>query len=107
MSRDASFLSLCIDGKVTPQEVDDFVDKWHEAPAGRELHEFLGMTEEEYSLWVRVPDALPYIVKARRNRLPLKDVVRHGFQEMRGAGSEARATIDRLQEWLKTKGEVI
>ena len=39
----------------------------HLAP-GQELHEFLGMSKDEYGLWLRNPDALSEIGRARRER---------------------------------------
>jgi hypothetical protein len=59
MSRGRAFIDLCPDGKVDFDDIDDFIDRWHETPRGAELHDYLGMTQEEYSLWLRVPDALP------------------------------------------------
>lgn len=34
------------------------MDKWHDGESKLSLHEFLGMTEEEYSVWVEF-DILP------------------------------------------------
>lgn len=31
---------------------EDMVSVWHEAETGMELHDFLGMTWEEYRAWV-------------------------------------------------------
>ena len=108
MSSRRTFIDLCLEGKVPLDDVDDFVDRWHEDPEGFELHDYLGMTQEEYSLWLRVPDALPYIIKARREARPLADVVARGCREL---GSELQTSkkskIARLQEWLKAKGELI
>ena len=47
------------------EDIDDFIDKWHDGDFEEELHEFLGMSWKEYSLWLSNPYILPYIVKAR------------------------------------------
>jgi hypothetical protein len=108
MSSQPNFLELCLGGTVKPDEIDDFVDRWHEAPRGQELHDYLGMTPEEYSLWLRVPDALPYIAEARREMTPLADAVMGGCRELRRSAQSAdRSKIARLEEWLKAKGELI
>ncbi|QJD50779.1 hypothetical protein KNV00_gp029 [Streptomyces phage Bmoc] len=39
-------------------QLEDLVDKWHDSESSLSLHEFLGMTEEEYSVWVEF-DILP------------------------------------------------
>jgi hypothetical protein len=46
-------------GEAGPEEIDDYVDIWHSSPDGLELHEFLGMSKEEYALWLRNPEVLP------------------------------------------------
>jgi len=107
MSSERSFLTLCLDGKATPEEIDGFVDRWHDAPADRALHEFLGMTEEEYSLWLRVPDALPYIHDARRHNKPLRDVVLRQCTKLRARRLDDRGIRTRLQQWLGAKNEMI
>ena len=51
-------------------DIDDEIDEWHdgtEEMAGRGLPQFLGLTDEEYALFVERPSALPEIVE-RRNR---------------------------------------
>jgi len=108
MSSETTFLDLCLAGRVTPDKVDDFVDRWHETPGGRELHDYLGMTTEEYSPWLRVPDALPYIIAARREMTSLADAVARGCQELRRtAPVHDESRITRLEEWLSAKGELI
>jgi superfamily II DNA or RNA helicase len=53
-------------GEARDDEIDDYVDAWHARPEGRELHEFLGMSKDEYALWLRNPDALREIGRVRR-----------------------------------------
>ncbi|HUB45413.1 MAG TPA: hypothetical protein VMB73_10550 [Acetobacteraceae bacterium] len=70
-TRALSFLDLYDQGKVTPDNVDDFVSRWH---ADQErwakdlsLHEYLGMTHDEYEVWLCDPLSLPSILLARRS----------------------------------------
>ena len=39
-----TFIELCVKGEVLIDEIDNFVDEWHQSPQDIELHEFLGMT---------------------------------------------------------------
>lgn len=34
------------------KSVDDLIDEWHEGNSNLPLHEFLGMTKEEYNKWI-------------------------------------------------------
>jgi hypothetical protein len=105
MSRRQTFFDRCLAGEVATDEIDDFVDAWHGDPESGELHDYLGMTGEEYSLWLRAPDTLPCILKARRDGEPLTQAVGQAYETMRLAtsGNDA-STVARLQEWLKEKG---
>ena len=39
--------------KNTDPEIDDLIDRWHESSTiGISLHEFLGMSWEEYKQWI-------------------------------------------------------
>lgn len=50
-------------GLVTAQEVDDYVEEWHNAPEdGVPLHEFLGMNTAMYAAWLARPCSLAGLV---------------------------------------------
>jgi hypothetical protein len=58
-----TFIDLVLAGQIAATSIDDFVEEWHHSPAGGragtiELHEYLGLTWDEYSLWVEQPESL-------------------------------------------------
>lgn len=61
-----TFLGQCVAGTQTVHDVDDWIDRWHEGDGKVSLHEFLGMTWEEYGNFGLAHDALPHIVEIRR-----------------------------------------
>lgn len=51
-----NFLTEYHAGRVRPEDINAHVVHWHDAPAGSDaakvdLHEFLGMTWEQYARW--------------------------------------------------------
>jgi len=60
------FMDLYLRGEVRADDIDDFIDSWHENSGAQELFEYLGMTKEEYALWLRDPEMLPAIARARQ-----------------------------------------
>jgi hypothetical protein len=74
-NQQATFVELCLAGEVDDREIDDFVDRWHEGNDARGLGEFLGMTEEEYEIWVERPESLRSILFARRHQMPLAEAL--------------------------------
>ena len=78
ISETDTFLSLFDRGQVTADQVDDFIDAWHDSGDQETcgLAEFLGMTDAEYGVYLMAPRALPLIVQARREGQPLKALLR-------------------------------
>ena len=63
-------MELLLEGKVGFDDIDDWVDTWHEAKGETcDLSEFLGLTTEEYARWVAFPKALEAIVDERQTKL--------------------------------------
>ncbi len=82
-----NFIEMCLNGAIPENEIDSFVDEWHEDKTlNVELHEFLGMTLEEYSNWVINPSILPFILMSRRNQLKLMKLAR-GMQLRNSMGN--------------------
>lgn len=102
-----AFLDRYLNGEVLAEEIDNFIDNWHADPQNKEIYEFLGMSQKEYSLWLRDPDTLPHIAGARRTGLPLETVISSALEELSvGARSANAAKTDRLMHWLKQMAEI-
>jgi len=62
----SNFIRKCLEGNVLLDDIDDYVNAWHESDSKLPLHRFLAMTRSEYSLWDADPDVLPRIMNTRR-----------------------------------------
>ena len=72
MSNELTFIEGVLSGDYLINEIDDFVDEWHDSDGDKSLSEFLGMTEEEYKLWVTKGDSsLKAIIFSRVNQISL------------------------------------
>jgi hypothetical protein len=56
-----TFMERYLAGEVEPEDIDDFVDEWHEGEYATSLAEFLGMSDDEYWRWVKDASVLPDI----------------------------------------------
>lgn len=61
------FFDLYSQGKVLAEQIDDFIDNWHNGIAGKRqpLHKYLGLSQEAFNLWVQDANALPHILSSR------------------------------------------
>jgi hypothetical protein len=102
-----SFLELYGKGTVAADQIDDFIDAWHDSDdeEKRPLAEYLGMTDDEYSVWLASHQALPLLVGARRDGTPLVEAVRRHWADLHRAALPADETaIHVLSHWLDHHG---
>lgn len=101
-----TFVSAVLAGDALLRDVDDWIDSWHDSDSPNELHEFLGMSWEEYRLWAEQPASLRFILAAHKNDLDVDAV-----QEVASlAAAAARSTNEpeavQVIEWLRKTGRL-
>lgn len=101
-----NFVKKALAGKVMFDEIDDFVDKWHLDDQGKTLPEYLGLTREEYAVWVQNPDVVPQIISARKFGRPFEIVLEEAFEERLAARSDAGDRLASIKRWLKKRGKL-
>jgi hypothetical protein len=105
MSEQPSFIDLVLEGRAQIDEIDDFVERWHEGQSTADLRDYIGMRPEEYSLWLENPEMLAVICSARRGRQPLAEAVSEAMPPLRlAARSGDSPKLARLQSWLRRQG---
>ena len=66
-----SFIEGCLYGATDLDELDDYVDFWHENDTGNTLREFLGMSQFEYAEWVKLGNVvIQDILRCRKDKIP-------------------------------------
>ncbi|WP_262030771.1 hypothetical protein [Microvirga sp. Mcv34] len=66
MDPNATFAAACRSGDAAPSEIDRWVERWHTGSSDLELHEFLGLSIEEYIRWVKEPASIDEIIWPKR-----------------------------------------
>jgi len=107
-TRAPSFFDLYSRGEVAPDDIEDFVGRWHKDlepwARGMPLHEYLGLSHVEYEVLLCDPFALPSILQARQTGGTLADIMTQRYTELRAADRRAdQATIFSLGNWLKAQ----
>jgi hypothetical protein len=97
-----SFIERCISGDAFLDEIDNYVDVWHDDSVSEdvELYEYLGMTWQEYSLWITNPNILSSIVDARRKGQSLENAPIQKIQAL-AARASSKEEAQRVMNWLQ------
>jgi hypothetical protein len=99
----SNFIQNCLSGDALLEEIDDYVDMWHDGDGKQSLRDFLGLNEKEYSLYVRDEEMLGQIVAARHKEIPIVKFLQMDVQNLAARStSSKKSTI--ITEWLKSEG---
>jgi hypothetical protein len=102
------FFELYSRGEATSDSIEHYIDRWHDRYKGKEkyppLHKYLGMTREEYEVWLYDPFSLPCILLARQSGKSLADIMAERLEQLRATDRwEDGAIILSLGNWLKAR----
>jgi hypothetical protein len=102
------FLALAARGRAFLDDIDDYVDRWHEESSASSLWEYLGMSHEDYKIWLEKPEYLPFLVKAKRNQEPIETLLVNHSQQVRIAarGAEGPEEAAQVLAWLRQTGRI-
>jgi hypothetical protein len=102
----SNFIEDCLHGNALLEDVDDYVDRWHESKNDIPIYKFLGMTDKEYELWVADPNVLPFIVKAHRDGKNVYKLVEEFDPLPLAARAAGPDRAKKLIRWLKAEGHI-
>lgn len=103
--RPERFFDLYCRDEASEDEIDDFIDDWHDRPEGgrRSLPHHLGMTGDEYAVFVIDARILPLIRTAPMAKRPLAEAVRGYVRELLAAGDpDDQPAVLALTNWCRT-----
>ncbi|WP_374004704.1 hypothetical protein [Bacillus velezensis] len=98
------FMNACLQGEALLEDIDEFIEQWHESDSGEELHEFLGMTFEEYSIWVENETMLKTIFYSREVGKPILEVIKESDIQKLVARAATAEEAAQVKVWLQRKG---
>lgn len=102
----STFAEKYLNGEVLLDEIDDFVDEWHESDLDCEIYEYLGLTQEEYFLWVEEDSVLAYIFEARMKKTPIIKYLEDLYSSPMAARASSAEEASKIKEWLESTGRI-
>lgn len=97
----SNFITDCIEGNALMTDVDDYIDMWHESDSNLSLHDFLGMTEKEYKLFVEDESYLGSIITAHKFDTDIASILKKEYAL--AARSDDPAKAIKIQKWLENE----
>jgi hypothetical protein len=99
----SNFIDDCLNGAALLSDLDDVVDQWHQGKfeGNLSLREVLGMTKEEYVLWMKDPDNINFIIHARQRGIPVEAAIDEFFSLQMAARGSSKDEINSIVKWLK------
>ena len=105
MSETAAFVDAVLEGRALPQDIDDYIDTWHDTPGAPDsVSEFLGLTTDEYGLWVEHPESLRFVFAARKPRRSVAEIRDVATAAAAAARAENDDEAKKLLAWLQQTG---
>ncbi len=74
-SKQPNFIDLYLRGRASAEDINDSIDAWHNGSGRQSIYAYLGMTEEEYTLWLRDPGVLPQIARAHQELRSIREII--------------------------------
>jgi hypothetical protein len=105
-TRPTSFFDAFLDGE--SMDVNDQIEAWHDSgeEEQRSLAEYLGVTEDEYDIWLMDARTLPLIARARQAGAPsLQALVTERVRQMAASpGPDDSSALFAMRNWLAARG---
>lgn len=107
MLDEATYFDLYQRGEVLPDEIYDFIEVWREKFKTAEdseiipLHAFLGLSHEEYEIWVHEEESLKIFVQARKTGVSPANLICD--PSLSAAARTDNSQLQQLHQWLAAK----
>jgi siroheme synthase (precorrin-2 oxidase/ferrochelatase) len=103
-----NFIEKCINADALLEEIDDFIDEWHESDSDITIYEFLGMSQKEYRMWVENDDVLKYIIMAHIQQKDIDDILFEEYNTKYKMVARAKSPDEAkfMYDWLIRTGRI-
>lgn len=99
----SNFIDDCLNGDALISDADAVIEQWHQGEFEDDisLREVLGMTKEEYVLWMKDPENINFIIHARQRGIPVQAAIEEFFSLPMAARGSSKDEINSIVNWLK------
>lgn len=101
----SNFIEDCLSGNALLSDIVSVVERWHQGEINGDisLREALGMTREEYVLWMKDPENINFIIHARQRGIPVEQAIEEFFSLPMAARGSSKEEISAIVRWLENE----
>jgi hypothetical protein len=102
-----TYVDHVLEGSALWTDIDDYIERWHgEEEEGASIEDVLGMSPEDYSLFVEEPRSLRFILAARESDEPVTDLLEKADDHAIAARGLDPADARKVRDWLRETGRL-
>ena len=98
----SNFINDFINLKLSVDDIDDYISAWHNSDSELSLEEYLGMTWDEYSLFLYSYDMIPHIALSHKTGQSINPTVQQFALDALHAGDIWK--YRQFKTWLEKQG---
>lgn len=102
-----TYVDRVLAGTAVWTDIDAFVERWHAEEGGPGIEDFLGMSSEEYGLFVEEPRSLRFILAAHERDESVSDVLAEADEHAIAARGLDAGDARKVQNWLRETGRLV
>lgn len=96
-----TYVDRVLAGSALWTDIDDYIERWHIEPEQASIEDFLGMSREDYSLFVEEPRSLRFILAAHEGSESVTDLLEKVDDHAIAARGLDAADARRVRDWLR------
>lgn len=101
-----TYVELCLEGMADLTEIDDYIERWHSSNTIIPIHEYLGMSIDEYALWVEKPESIRFILFSRQYGYTLQEAITQMSDFQLAARAIDAKELNAVIKWLRRTGKI-
>jgi hypothetical protein len=101
-----TYVDRVLDGTALWTDIDDYIARWHREAESESIEGFLGMTHEDYSLFVEEPRSLRFILAAHESSESVTQLLEKVDEHAIAARGLDATDARKVRSWLVETGRL-
>jgi hypothetical protein len=101
-----TYVDRVLAGSAIWTDIDDYIERWHTEAQEESIEDYLGMSREDYGLFVEEPASLRFILAAHETSESVTDLLERADDHAIAARGLDTGDARRVRDWLRETGRL-